>query len=164
MAMKRGAGGVGTPDVLQKLGRPGFPSGMKVLLVDTAKERQEIVDQMQKLGYQGMMWLLPAWHLHGKGDLSGQLIPVHILTSANCLLVILNIEPSQRYMSRQRRKNILLRCPWGGFPFTADCTYDHLIATVTSCNSCSQARVLLSSKAAGLYDIVLAEVRCPAPL
>ena len=92
MAMKRGAGGVGTPDVLQKLGRPGFPSGMKVLLVDTAKERQEIVDQMQKLGYQGMVLPLPALLLHGKGDLSGQLIPVHNLTFANCFLVIVSTE------------------------------------------------------------------------
>jgi len=60
MTMKRGAGGLGAPDVLEKLGRPGFPSGMKILLVDTAKERQEIADQMQKLGYQGMLHCLPA--------------------------------------------------------------------------------------------------------
>ena len=114
MAMKRGAGGVGTPDVLQKLGRPGFPSGMKVLLVDTAKECQDIVDQMQKLGYQGMLLLSPALLLHAKCDLPSQLIPVHNLTSANCWPFVMSNERIQINKPALRRKNILLRCPWGG--------------------------------------------------
>ena len=44
----------GAPDVLQKLGRPNFPSGLRVLLVASAEqERQELNSQMSKLCYQG---------------------------------------------------------------------------------------------------------------
>ena len=44
----------GAPDVLQRLGRPGFPKGMVVLLVGGAEhERIKIERQMNKLGYQG---------------------------------------------------------------------------------------------------------------
>lgn len=44
----------GAPDVLQRLGRPGFPKGMVVLLVGGAEaERLKIEKQMHKLCYQG---------------------------------------------------------------------------------------------------------------
>ena len=42
------------PDVLQKLGRPGFPRGMRVLLVgNEAKERHCIAQEMLQLSYEG---------------------------------------------------------------------------------------------------------------
>lgn len=45
---------LGTPDVLAKLGRPGFPKGMVVMLVGgSGQERLEIEAQMSNLGYQG---------------------------------------------------------------------------------------------------------------
>ncbi len=45
---------LGTPDVLAKLGRPGFPKGMVVMLVGgSAQERLDIQAQMSNLGYQG---------------------------------------------------------------------------------------------------------------
>ena len=46
-----------TPDVLQKLGRPGFPQGLKVLLVGNGQrdESREIEEQMKKLFYTGML-------------------------------------------------------------------------------------------------------------
>ena len=44
----------GAPDVLQRLGRPGFPKGMVVLLVGGAEyERAKIAKQMGKLSYEG---------------------------------------------------------------------------------------------------------------
>ena len=44
----------GAPDVLQRLGRPGFPKGMVVLLVGGAEqELVKIEKQMNKLCYQG---------------------------------------------------------------------------------------------------------------
>lgn len=47
---------LGAPDVLHKLGRPGFPKGMMVLLVGCAEqERQEIEEQMHKLCYRGKL-------------------------------------------------------------------------------------------------------------
>ena len=52
--MKRTAGAFGAPDVLQRLGRPGFPKGLLVLLVGGAEyERQNIEKQMNKLFYKG---------------------------------------------------------------------------------------------------------------
>lgn len=52
--MKRSVGMTGAPDVLQRLGRPGFPKGMVVLLVGGAEqERVKIEKQMNKLSYQG---------------------------------------------------------------------------------------------------------------
>jgi hypothetical protein len=49
---------------------------MKVLLVDTAKERQEIEDQMQRLGYHGLLRSFPALLTVRKGRSSGQQIHV----------------------------------------------------------------------------------------
>lgn len=55
--MKRTAGLAGPPDVLQKLGRPGFPKGMVVLLVGGAEyERYKIEKQMSKLCYEGTLF------------------------------------------------------------------------------------------------------------
>ena len=52
--MKRSVGMSGAPDVLQRLGRPGFPKGMVVLLVGGAEhERVKIEKQMNKLCYKG---------------------------------------------------------------------------------------------------------------
>lgn len=52
--MKRSVGSAGASDVLQRLGRPGFPKGMVVLLVGGAEyERVKIEKQMSKLCYKG---------------------------------------------------------------------------------------------------------------
>lgn len=51
--MKRSVGSAGASDVLQRLGRPGFPKGMVVLLVGGAEyERVKIEKQMSKLCYK----------------------------------------------------------------------------------------------------------------
>ena len=54
-------------DVLQKLGRPGFPHGMTVLLVGDGKlaELREIEQQMRKLSYSGLDLLAIrfSWHM-----------------------------------------------------------------------------------------------------